>query len=119
MNYSQVPEEINKRVMWLARRGRIWKYAEFPDGRFKGWEDLTVGDCEQLVEAYSRRARKSIERFIRTNSQRTAKTAAEFIDRARLYRDRYNELLGKQSSECDMSFPFASVEEIKLLDNDT
>jgi hypothetical protein len=109
-----IPPEIAALALKLAVEGRVWKYAEFRCGRdsyFKQWEDLSVGDCEQLAEQYGRLARKAIERYMMTGSRCSAKTAATYIDRARLYRDRYHELTGQPPDEHDQVFPLLSVDE--------
>jgi hypothetical protein len=117
-----IPNEIVREVARLDHVGGIWKWAEFRSGRksyFKAWEDLTIADCEQLAEQYARLARKSIERFrMRGGSPHTAKTAGHYVHRARLYRDRYHELLGKPPNERDQVFPILSVEEVKSIEQE-
>lgn len=118
MSYQKIPQPIAARVLKLAQDARVWAYAELPDGRFQRWESLTVGDCEQLTQAYVDRARKAIERFmLNGGSRHSAKTAAEYIDRANLYRLRYHELIGTQPEMRDLPFPHASVEEIATWEN--
>lgn len=116
MAIAQLPPEIGQIVKRMAKDARVWAYAEFRQDRksyFKHWEDLTVADCEQLAEQYARLARKSIERYSRTGSHRTARTAAEYIDRSRLYRDRYRQLLGLPADEFDQQFAILTPEEAR------
>lgn len=105
----RVPAEITRRIVRMMERGVCWTFAEvrrpgLPSlwGRF---EDLTVGQLEQLTQYHTERARKLLVRYELSRSPHAAKTAAEHIHRTRLYRFRYHELMGMQPCEEDMPFP--------------
>jgi hypothetical protein len=95
----------------------LWKIIEKRNGTLPGfWEyknaegktlfcryrDLTVAICEQCVEHYMRLGRKSYEKFMRNESLRTAKAAAELFYRARKARELYGRLSGVEATEEDM-----------------
>lgn len=85
-------------------------YAEIPrpGGKtvWQSYENLTIADCEQLVEHHSRKAIKAIERFEQTRSKISARTAGHHIIYARLYRCTYLSLMGiEDSTEDDLPFP--------------
>lgn len=77
--------------------------------RFKHHKALTVADAEQLTEQHTRLARAAIERFLRTGSQHSARTAARHILRGRTYRCLYIRLTGQTgTTEADMPLPLES-----------
>lgn len=85
-------------------------YAELQDGRFMCHEDLTVADCEQVVEWRIRRARLWLRRHGWSPSRKTLRNAARNILLARLYRCQYITLIGKtDSTEADMPFPLPTT----------
>lgn len=107
---ERVPEMIYKAIL---REQESWgdgvpMFAELPGPSrqilFQEWSDLTVGDCEQLVEHHTRRAISALKRFALHESRHTAKTAAWHILRARLYRCRYCNLIGDDSDLAQLPF---------------
>jgi hypothetical protein len=123
MQLVQVPDQISRRCRAMCEDGRVFAYYEFRTGSgrtaqslFKGWEDLTVADCEQLAEQYVRLARQAITRFcFNGGSKHSAKTAAEYMYRAKLCRWRYQELTGQEPNECDQVFPILTPDEAKAI----
>lgn len=107
----------------MAATGKVWRFAEIRRRRkpsvFKKAALLTVGECEQLVEFHTRRAKRAIMRYEGHQSRSSIRTAAEHIVRARLYRDRYHHLLGKPVNEADMPFPVLSDQEAADLAKDS
>ncbi len=111
MTWKVVPEAIMNEVAIEQEKGLPrWGEVPRPGGEavFVEYDNLTVGDCEQLVEHHTRKGCKAIARFIRTESYRTAKTAAFHMFRARLYRCLYLDLTGvdlEKPHEDQMPFP--------------
>ena len=53
-----------------------------------------------------------------TKSPYTARTAAQYIHRARLYRAKFHDLLGTEPAERDMPFPRVTDEEAKAIEQE-
>ena len=110
---QHLPPEIIARFNAKVASGWFYELAALPPGRspqlWHQFEDLALGDLEQLVEWHKRRALKAVARFRATGSPRTAETAADHIWRAERYRVRYHELLGDARpdtlDETDPVFP--------------
>lgn len=109
---SHVPFEIQEEVVdqqtAMGWPDLVPANAEMPNGRWKRYANLNVGDCEQLVEFLARKARKSIATWCRTRTTRARRAAGRSILYARLYRCRYIELTGQENTtEADMPLPFS------------
>lgn len=86
---------------------------EHADGRklWKAWENLTVADCEQLVEQHSRVAKRAIEKWMKRRTKYFLRQAGQSIIRARLYRCQYFVLMGMENTtEADMPFPCSATD---------
>ena len=88
-------------------------YAEFIDERgrhvFCPFKEMTVARCEQSVEFHRRKALQAIDRYLKTATQKSARTAGFHIIRARLWRCQYFTLSGQEeTTEDDMPFPHHS-----------
>jgi hypothetical protein len=122
MPKQSLPDEVVNACLYWERELNwpecVPTYAEIPDHdgyvRWKEYESLTVADCEQAVENYSRLARKKLERAERRNSRRivtgmsrrTARQVGRMIIWARVFRCRYISLTGQnEATEEDMPFP--------------
>jgi hypothetical protein len=104
MNVSEstenVPAEIAKEMAWLQKHAELndtaSAYAELnrtgKSPLLKRYQDLTVADAEQLVEQHTRMAHDAIQRWVRSRSQRTARTAARHILLGGIYHRLYAEL---------------------------
>jgi hypothetical protein len=114
-----IPKEISDVVRRLASAGVVWRFAELRhpgrESTWKNFDGLTPGDCEQLTEYHVRRAGRALFRFDVTGSLHTAKTAAEHIYRARLYRAKFHDLLGTDQAERDQPFPILSQAEARVI----
>lgn len=124
MTYVKLPNELLAEVVRQQEKmgwpEMVPAYAEIKkaDGKtyFKPYENLTVGDCEQLVQQNIDAAWRALDRYAGNSSQRTLKRAAHFVLYARLYRCTYISLTGKtDSTEADMPFPQMSDDEIAEL----
>jgi hypothetical protein len=118
---ERIPQTIADRVSRLTKSNVIPIFAELrrpgKPSRWKLFERLTVGDCEQLAEYHARRARRMMMRFDITGSPHTAKTAAEHVYRARLYRLLYQHLMAVERNEGDTAFPMLSDTQAAKIDS--
>jgi hypothetical protein len=109
MTLERIPQAVSKGVLRLAAARTVWQFAELrhpgSQSTFRRFQDLRPGDCEQLTEYHVRRANRALFRFDVTRNPHTAKTAAEHIYRARLYRAKFHDLMGTAPTERDMPFP--------------
>lgn len=71
---------------------------------FMHCKDLTVAHCEQLTEYHVRGAWNAIDRWRRTRSRKSLRTAADHVMRARLHRCDYYSRLDQAVSVNDMPF---------------
>ena len=121
MTWAQLSREIaleaERQQDLMGWPERVPAYAEIPDANgkifFHHWRDLTVADCEQLVEFHTRKARRAIDLWMERKTARSLRNAGWNIIRARLYRCQYFSLIGKtDSTEHDMPFPFLPANEV-------
>jgi len=114
-----LPAPIVERVARKAESGKFYRFAFIPPGKpsaqqiVRDFGQLTVGDCEQLVEHHLRLANRALRRFDVTGSPRTAETAADHVFRANRCRLQYYELLGQTPDPADFPFPLLSVAEVE------
>jgi len=110
---TAIPSQIMEYVLEVQRELHwpelVPEWAEFPDdsGRilFHRYETLTVAECEQATEWYSRKARCALERWVTNHSVVTARIAGRNIVYARVFRCKYMSLIGQtDSTEDDMPF---------------
>ncbi len=118
MPLVEIPEEITAAIFAFmrARDHAGWSFAECysPTKKAVVWkmtQALTAPECEQVTEYAVRKANRALARFAKTGSKKTAKTAAEWICKARFFRWRYHELMGMPSTESDMPFPLMTDDE--------
>lgn len=119
--HQKIPPEIaNDVIRQQTKMG--WPdlrpaFAEMPNGCFKRFDDLNAGDCEQLVEHYSRKAHRAITKWMETRSPKWIAKAAHHILYARLYRCDYITIMGIEgTTEADMPFPCMTEDEIQQME---
>lgn len=115
---DRLPPEViaevvrQQQIMGWPDRVPAWAPIRGKDGvtRYERFENLTVADCEQLAEQFTRRARSALATYGKHCSARSLRMAGKAVLYARLYRCQYITLIGKKdSTEADMPFPLGSV----------
>lgn len=114
--WAPAPDAITQavyRLLTARKEAKFWSFAKLGDRTIRHG-DLTVGDCEQLVEQHVRAGTIAVQRYLRYPSAATADLAADHICRARLYRIRYLRLTGQPLKEELLPFPEMTQDEIDL-----
>lgn len=122
MAYEQLPAAIVTAVEKEMKRtgwpDMVPSYAEFKrPGRsslFKPHKLLTIADCEQLCEQFTRMARKALDDYERRPNKNAERRAAENIVKANTYRCSYIAKMGTPESEwkpTDVPFPWMDQDE--------